>query len=539
MAGPIGGTSGYLTINPTQNYVGQAAQGVEESVTRFRAEKLQKERQKIEDERYQQEQRRRDFNDASEFNEKYKFISTGTGLDASNRQSVENAKNTYAEAQDNYQKTGDKKYLAIAGNAMNSVNNVNEMPKALNLKVQELQTNEKAYNPASFNKVKDVLAKMTAGNIMQSNDANGNPRYTLIDKDDNGNVTKVLYKDLNKKQLMDLLTPVDKFNVSGEKGFIDQFQKSVGKEREVKKLVGNKEVTEKYTPGAEEVAKSMAKEAISNRSAMYFALDKLGLDPENPVNYTDPKIQQQASDYFEEVLKSTTPSTKSEEADYKKANYELAVQKERNDQAQRAKDNARKDREEAQKIKEAKAKEAKIGSPKTVAKEGYTDNGVKVKVEDKIIPVADKGSKDETGFKNALKEVIVHKDGTLTYSFEQDNPEDWVLTAEGKSKVAKDPNYKPTTSDYLPQKPRKANYKTSGQGAKANEVETGILTITNPDTGELFTSTVEADEFFRNKAGVKKTTTVSKKVAKPQSKPKQVVQNGITYTLNTATGEYE
>jgi len=341
MAGAIGGSAGYLTIDPTQNYIGQAVQGVENSLTRFRAEKLEKERQKIEDERYQQEQRRRDFNDASEFNEKYKFISTGTGLDSSNRQSVENAKNAYAEAQDLYQKTGDKKYLAIAGNAMNSINNVNEMPKALNLKAQELQTNQDAYNPISFNKVKDVLAKMTAGNIMQSNDSNGNARYTLIDKDDNGNVTKVLYKDLNKKQLMDLLTPVEKFNISGDKGLIDQFQKSVGKEREVKRLVGNKEITEKYTPGAEEVAKTMAQEAIADKSAMYYALDKLGLDPENLDNYTDPKIKQQASEYFEEVLKSTAPSTKSEEADYKKANYDLAVEKERNDQAQRARDNAR------------------------------------------------------------------------------------------------------------------------------------------------------------------------------------------------------
>lgn len=539
MAGPIGGAAGYLTIDPTQNYVGQAVQGVENSLTRFRAEKLQKERQKIEDERYQQESRRRDFDDAAEFNEKYKFISTGTGLDSSNRQSVENAKNAYAEAQDLYQKTGDKKYLAIAGNAMNSVNNVNEMPKALNLKVQELQTNQDAYNPISFNKVKDVLAKMTAGNIMQSNDANGNARYTIIDKDDDGNVTKVLYKDLNKKQLMDILTPVAKFNVAGEKGLIDSYKKSVGKEREVTKIVGNKEITEKYTPGADEVAKTMAEEAVSDKSAMYYALDKLGLDPDKESNYTNPNIVKKATDYFEEVLKSTTPTDKSEKADYKKANYDLAVQKERNDQAQRARDNARKDREEKRKEKEARVKEAKIGSSKVVAKEGYTDNGVKVQKEDKIIPVSDKGTKDETGFKNALKEVVVHKDGTLTYSFEQDNPEDWVLTAEGKAKVAKDPAYKPTTNDYIPQRPRKANYKTSGKGAKANEVEAGILTITNPETGDLFESTVEADDFFRRKAGVEKTTTVTKKIAKPQSKPKQVIQNGITYTLNPATGEYE
>jgi len=538
MAGPIGGSAGYLTLDPTKNYVGQALSDVNDTVTRFRAEKLQRERQKIEDDRYEQEQRRRDFNDAQDFNEKYKYISTGTGLDSSNRQSVENAKNAYIEAQEQYQRTGDKKYLAIAGNAMNSIGNINEMPKALNLLTDSWIKNEDSYNPTSLASKKKILEKMVNGNIMQSNDANGNARYTLIDKDDDGNVTKVLYKDLNRKQLMDLLTPVDKFNVSGEKGLIDQYQKSVGKEREVKSIVGNKEVTTKYTPGADELAKLMAKERLSDNSAMYYGLEQLGLDPENPSNYSDPAIQQQVSDYLEGVMKSTTPSTKSEEADYKKANYELALQKERNDEAQRRIDNARKAREEKRKELEEKAKQAKIGSPKTVSSDGYTENGVKVSKGDKPIPVSDKGTKDETGFKNALKEVVVHKDGSLTYSFEQDNPEDWVLTAEGKAKVAKDPNYKPTTNDYIPQKPRKANYKTSGKNAKANEVEAGILTIINPETGTFFESTVESDDFFRRKAGVQKTTTNAVKPIQ-KSRPKQVVQNGITYTWNEKTQSYE
>src|SRR6188768_4284666 len=183
MAAPKGGASGYLTVDPTRNYVGEAVGDVNDTVTRFRAEKLQRERQRIEDDRYEQEQRRRDFNDAADFNEKYKYISTGTGLDSSNRQSVENAKNAYANAQDMYQKTGDKKFLAIAGNAMNSIGNINEMPKALNLLTESWIKNEDSYNPSSLNSKKKIMEKMVAGNIMQSNDANGNARYTIIDKD--------------------------------------------------------------------------------------------------------------------------------------------------------------------------------------------------------------------------------------------------------------------------------------------------------------------------------------------------------------------
>jgi hypothetical protein len=55
----IGGNSGYLTVNPTQDYVGQAARGVENGIAQVRAEKYQKERDQLFNDR--QEQQRRDF----------------------------------------------------------------------------------------------------------------------------------------------------------------------------------------------------------------------------------------------------------------------------------------------------------------------------------------------------------------------------------------------------------------------------------------------------------------------------------------------
>lgn len=111
----IGGASGYITVNPTQDYVGQAIRGVENGITQIRAEKYQKERDQLANDRQEQQQRRADFKDSQEFSEKYPFIATGNNnMDSKNRQDLETGKMAYAEAMDNYYKTGDKQYIAKA-----------------------------------------------------------------------------------------------------------------------------------------------------------------------------------------------------------------------------------------------------------------------------------------------------------------------------------------------------------------------------------------------------------------------------------------
>jgi len=370
----LGGSAGFLTINPTQNYVGQAISEAGDTFARVRAEKYQKEKDKVDADLALQEQRRRDFQDTTEFNEKYKFISTGTGLDASNRQSVENAKNAYIEAQDNYQKTGDKKYLAIADNAMNTVRNVNEMPNALNLLTQSWIKNEDSYNPTSLNSKKKIMEKMVAGNIMQTNDENGNARYTIIDKDDNGSVKKVLYKDLNKKQLMDLLTPRNKFDVAGDKGLIDRYQKSVGKEIEEEKYEGGNIIKTKRTPGSKEVAVALATETVANPDGLYDTLDKMGLDPEDEKNYTD-DVKKLAVDYLTNTLIATTPELEVVEPDYKAKSQILAERKEINDEKQRKLENARNARKDEREI--AEKAEEKSSNTKTITQTKLTPSAQK------------------------------------------------------------------------------------------------------------------------------------------------------------------
>jgi len=319
MAGIIGGEAGYASVGPTRNYIGEAMSNVQDNMFRQNAQRIADDRTKIEAERTAIEDRRRDFEDAQQFAKQNPFIATGTGLDASNRQSYMNAKGIAAEARANFMATGDQKYNAIYENAIASVNHLSEMPNKLNTLKEDWVKNVADYNPQSLQLKAELIDKLGNGDIVQTNDANGNPRYSIFDRDENGDLAKVSHKEISGQQLLALMTPVKSFNVTGEKGFVDQFQKSIGKQVTKKEVVGNVEKEITYTPGSEEVAKTMAQAATKNKGAVYSALQELGLDPENDSNYSDPIVLGKVSDFYENLLNKNAPKVESE-----KPNLEVA-----------------------------------------------------------------------------------------------------------------------------------------------------------------------------------------------------------------------
>jgi hypothetical protein len=80
-----------------------------------------------------------------------------------------------------------------------------------------------------------------------------------------------------------------------EKKLIDQ-PKSIGKAVTIENVVDGKE-TKTTFPGSEELAKTMAIAATKNHSAVYSALEELGMDPENEDNYKGDALVQVQSLY--------------------------------------------------------------------------------------------------------------------------------------------------------------------------------------------------------------------------------------------------
>lgn len=375
--GVIGSSGGgYATVNPTQgNAMGEAMQNVENSAFKYRAEKREQEQIKSQEEREIQENRRRDFIESQKFTKDNPFIATGTGLDAVNRQSYMNAKDAASKAYSEYMKTGDVKHQAIYENAVASVNNISAIPKQINALKENWVTNAKDYNPESLKRKASILDQIASGQIVQTNDANGNPRYTVFEKDENGNISKLNQKDISGEQLLKSLNPEKAFNVDGKDGLIDLFNRNIGKERKVIIGTGINAKEKTYNPGAEELAAIMAKDAVEDHSKMYEVLTRMGLDPENEKNYSDAKIKENASKYIQDMLMVTAPTSISNKPDTSIEMLNLAKTREYNDQVQRGIDNDFKTKEFNEKQLERKT--VTVGTTEYK----FTDIGVKAKKE--------------------------------------------------------------------------------------------------------------------------------------------------------------
>lgn len=503
MAEVIGGPAGYAMVNPTQgNPIGAALANVENSAFRYREEKREDQQIKAQQARQLQEDRRRDMEDAYKFSKDNPFVATGTGLDAVNRQSYMNAKNTAAKAYADYLKTGDMKQRAVYENAVASVNNISAFPKQINALKEDWVKNAGNYNPESLKKKAAFLDQISSGQIVQTNDANGNPKYTVFDRDESGNINKLSYKDINSDQLLKLLTPEKAFNIDGKDGFIDLFNKNIGKERKVIEGRGLNAVEKTYNPGAPELAKIMAKDAVNDESKMYETLQRMGLDPEDKSNYTNEKVKEAATNFLEEMLMTTAPTTVSQKPDTSLDMLNLARTKEANDERQRAITNARESRKEA---KEDDT-ETTWGQVQTVKQgDSNRNTGIKVNVGDKVIQIVSPGKKDKTGASQATKAIAVHKDGNISVSIDKNVGTD-PMTFEPKIKTI--------------------SYNTKTTEGKGN-VERALIGL-ETNEGVKIKNLKQAKEFIKNYAGVEE---------KKSSGPKKEYSN-VTETSKGTIGVY-
>jgi hypothetical protein len=296
----IGGSAGYLTVNPTQDYVGQALQGASESFARVRAEKIAQERDRMTNEENLREQRRRDFKDAMEINEKYPYAALGDN----DKQFVVDLKKTYTDAMRDYLNTGNEKSQALADKSISNLNRLNESKKAMSIKAEEMLKNEQDYNPTSFNKVKELVARVNKDLITRL-DENGNVINDLVKRNEDGNIIGVEKKGITDAELKQMFEIVPKFNIIGDKGLIEQFKKPLKlteKEDVIMTPKGEMLRKTKGFEGYENTAATTAKELTKNKSAVYTALDALGEDPEKKDNYTNDDILKKVESYYNNIL---------------------------------------------------------------------------------------------------------------------------------------------------------------------------------------------------------------------------------------------
>lgn len=508
--GVIGGAAGYATVNPTQgNPMGEALSNVENSAFRYKSLQNEEQQVKAKAERDLQEGRRRDFSESQKFSKENPFVATGTGLDAVNRQSYMNAKDSAANAYAEYMKTGDQKHLASYQNAIASVNNLSNIPTQINALKEDWVKNVGAYNPESLKRKAVLLDKLSNGQVVQTNDDNGNPRYTIFDKDENGNISKLNQKNISGEELLKSLNPEKAFNIDGKEGFIDVFNKNIGKERKVIEGSGLNAVEKTYNPGADELAKIMADDAVNDRSKMYETLSRMGLDPEDDENYSNADVKRDASKYLQKMLMVTAPTTVSKKPDTSLEMLNLAKTKEANDERQRRIDNARDAKKDA--------KEADEDGQKTSFARFVTKTPSKLEGTNYDIPkgsgkmvIISKGAKDIAGGVRVAQEVYVKPNGEVIWGIREKNIDKSKLTPEAEQRKKDNPNNFVINADADYQTIERVKYYDTKN--KADKVAPAILNTTNPETGKLFKNTVEADDWARKNTNAEKST--AKKIDK-------------------------
>ena len=427
MVGVIGSSGGgYATVNPTQgDPMGQALQNVENSAFKYNAQRTEKEQLEATRQKALTEAKDKEWKQVVEFSEKNPFIATGTGLDAANRQSLENAKVAAADA---YKRQD----MVAYENANNSVKALMEVPKSYIALKDDLVKNVLDYNPNSAKEKAKILDQIGSGQMVQTNDTNGVPKYTVFSKDDNGNIDKLHFKELTGAQLIKQLTPAKAFNIDGSSGkngnsLIKTFNDNIGKER--KEIIGTglnaKERT--YNPGSVELAKIMAEESVKDKDKLYELFSRTNIDPENEANYNDPKNIETARTYLENLLVKTAPDTTGNKPDM--SVLSLEEQKRQHDETNKRSDrdysrSITNDNKETQTTSTTPATDVlgrhiidkKTGKPVMITKVSTTKkvspNATKTEAPAKNIPTYSKSDLKKAGWNDAqIKQAV--KEGKI------------------------------------------------------------------------------------------------------------------------------
>jgi hypothetical protein len=325
----IGGSAGYATVEgPQRNYVGEAMANVENSGFKYREEQNALNEMKKKEERILRQDRDDELKDALAFDQKYRVSDTGIqSVDTKIHDVALKLKQLYAQANQDYRsaKTNAEKTAAYQkmSNSMGGLSTMKQFPDAYNASTEALAKglSEGIYSDASSKRKAAELDKFANGQYVVDVDDRGNILFSTFDMD-NGQVSKVKSKDLTAQQMLQNFNPTKAFNIDGtgtgtKKGdsLIKIYNDNIGKERKVIEGTGLNAKEKTYNPGAEELAKTMAIEAVQDKDKLYEIFDRIGVDPENPNSYNSPEKIALAAKYLEDKLIASAPTTISNKPD--------------------------------------------------------------------------------------------------------------------------------------------------------------------------------------------------------------------------------
>jgi len=335
--GVIGGAGGYATVNPTQgNPIMEAMQNVENSAFKYNAQRIADDRTRQDAIQAEQDLRDSRLKEDIAYADKHKITPTTIGsvnkavLDFS----VDN-KNMYSQAKNILRTSNDPEERRAATETMTNLESSFEIAKALpemlNASAKDLEegVRQGKYNPESSTLAAQTIEAMNKGDMKVVFKPNGIPTFITYKRDENGNLTEIIDKELTLDQLKQKLTPIMAFDPDTNNA---DFKKGLKeKTKWTDKATGR--IKEGYQ-GIEVLAENNANSVISNRDKMYGIAPSAGVKPKmNLADYTKEELEKVKSFIVDGFIEGYKPS---DERDYQAE--QLAISRQAKADAQRNSD---------------------------------------------------------------------------------------------------------------------------------------------------------------------------------------------------------
>lgn len=531
------GTSsgGYATVDPIQgNPIGNAMQNVENSAFKYREEQTQRDQIAAKKAKAEQEARDAQAKDMLDYSSKHKIVPTT--IDSVNKASMDFAlanKNAYAKARGVLNSSSNPEERTKAMEAIANLDSAYDaykaMPEMLNTSAKDLEEGVLAgkYNPDSSIEAAKTIKAMSDGSMKVVFGDDGIPKIITYQRDAKGNLTNIIDKELTTEQLKLKLSPIVAYS---DVKLADEFKKSLGDK--VKTDVGTKTI-EGY-PGLVDAAVKKADSVASDRNQMYAISKLAGVQPKFDLSEYTPEEVQKVKNYVKQSLTEKYKDSVTDN-DAKLSRLQQA------ENQRRLQANA--DREYNYKVNKDLKEDEKDGGNTTFTAHVYKKGG-KLGNSEYIVPngskklvISSKGYKDVSGATRILQEAVRTPDGKVIFGINERKVNMAKLTPEAE-KMKNQPGFDKTDPNNY-QVSEKVNYYDLDKNS--DKISLAVLNTQNPDTGKNFISLGEAKKWVEKNTPItetKKTKQAAKPAAK-NTKPKTVIQNGYTYTLNEATGQYE
>ncbi len=503
MAKVIGSEAGgYATVAPTENYIGQALQNVEQNAFKYREEERQEQAKKAALAKAKQDALDKERDDEANDLEKLGAIrakdSGISGIDSAISNGMSSLREKYINYKRSYRKTGDKNDLLKMSSALNQLHGLSTLPDSYKKVVDNVRDmyDKGEIDKSEVDRLTELGDKIEKGFIVPKIE-NGTMSFDVYGRDaETGQLSSLDIKNMKGEELLNQLTPQKKFDKLKD---IQEVAEGYGKPVTNFNKQKNSNVTE--VPDLENKIKNSVNLLFKDEGKLQKYAKAYG------INKAVKDLTQ------EEQTAIANQYTTDLRANFNKGEVPNMVLR---DQA------LQEENDRLKKVADAKKVKVKAFTPPVdiETKGGMNSElGINTAKGDKIL-----GPTYEKGKSGPVQGVVLKPNGT--YSFSIAERKDKKLNAEGlanEKEFRENPDnegedYEPLESDYKFSKSKPTEF-TSAKNS--NVLSKYVRTMLNPATGEYFQNFKEYKQYYDKF-----------KPAATASKPKQNYRNPIEAGLN-------